>query len=89
MKQLRICSSLNLHQNPGEEISAYIKAGLAFHKKMGFEKLCEVDRVGYKQGKWYGLTWYRLALCDKVAPIVEFPRLDGGAVSAILEKYAR
>ena len=61
----------------------------AFHSKMGFEKLCEVDRVGYKKEKWYGLTWYRLALCDKVAPIVEFPRLDGGAVSAILEKYAR
>ena len=59
----------------------------AFHKKMGFEKLCEVDRVGYKMGKWYGLTWYRLALCDEPAPIIAFPDLDVGAVADILKKY--
>ena len=37
MKKLRICSSLNLHQHSREHISSYIKAGLLFHKKMGFD----------------------------------------------------
>ena len=59
----------------------------AFHSKMGFEKLCEVDRVGYKQGKWYGLTWYRLALCDEPATVIAFPDLEGDAVADILKKY--
>lgn len=61
----------------------------AFHSKMGFEKLCEVDRVGYKKEKWYGLTWYRLALCDKPEPIVAFPKLEGKEVDRILAKYGR
>ena len=55
----------------------------------GFEKLCEVDRVGYKKEKWYGLTWYRLALCDKPEPIVAFPKLEGKEVDRILAKYGR
>ena len=37
MKKLRICSSLNLHYYPREDISSYIKAGLLFHKEMGFD----------------------------------------------------
>ena len=53
MKQLRICSSLNLHQNPGEEISAYIKAGLAFHKKMGFDAAdLSLEKMGLAAKDW-------------------------------------
>lgn len=57
----------------------------AFHSKMGFEKLCEVDRVGYKKGKWYGLTWYRLVLCEgEPKPIIPFPALDAKVIGEIL-----
>ena len=37
MKKLRKSSSINLHSYSRENISEYIKAGLEFHKKMGFD----------------------------------------------------
>lgn len=37
MKNLRKCSSLNLHSGLRENISEYIKAGLEFHKENGFD----------------------------------------------------
>ena len=39
MKHLRISSPLNLHYHPQENISEYIKAGLLFHKEMGFDSV--------------------------------------------------
>lgn len=37
MKKLRTCSSLNLHYHPKDDLSDYIKTGLAFHKEMGLD----------------------------------------------------
>lgn len=37
MKDLTISSSLSLHKHSKENISEYVRAGLEFHKKMGFE----------------------------------------------------
>lgn len=37
MGKLRISSTLNLHSGSRENISAYIRAGLEFHKKIGFD----------------------------------------------------
>ncbi len=37
MKQLHTCSSLNLHCYPKDSLSDYIREGLLFHKKMGFD----------------------------------------------------
>ncbi len=37
MKKMRVSSSLNLHSCSKENISEYVRAGLAFHKKMGFD----------------------------------------------------
>jgi len=37
MKKLRVCSGLNLHAYPKEDLSAYLRAGLEFHKENGFD----------------------------------------------------
>jgi sugar phosphate isomerase/epimerase len=37
MKKLRKSSSLNLHVNPKTDVYDYIRKGLEFHKKMGFD----------------------------------------------------
>ena len=48
-----------------------------FHEKIGFSKLCEIPKVGYKNERWYGITWYCLSLSDGAPkPIIPFPNLD-------------
>lgn len=37
MEKLRVCSGLNLHSYPKDDLSAYLRAGLAFHKENGFD----------------------------------------------------
>ncbi|MBE6597066.1 MAG: sugar phosphate isomerase/epimerase [Ruminococcaceae bacterium] len=37
MKKLRVSSPLTLHYHSKEDVSEYIRAGLCFHKEMGFE----------------------------------------------------
>ena len=59
----------------------------SFHKKMGFEKLCEIPCIGYKMEKWYGVTWYCLKLCDGAPkPIISFPDMDEKTIGEILNE---
>lgn len=57
-----------------------------FHKSMGFEKLCEIPQTGFKMGKWYGITWYRMQVSDNGTPkpIIPFPTLDSDTVDKAL-----
>lgn len=43
MKQLRVCSSLNLHAYPKESLSDYIRQGLLFHKEACFDGLLNYE----------------------------------------------
>ena len=58
----------------------------AFHISMGFEKLCEIPQTGFKMGKWYGITWYRMQVADNDTPkpIIPFPTLDSDIVKNAL-----
>lgn len=59
----------------------------AFHVKAGFEKICEIPAVGYKNSEWHGLLWYALRLAGEgePKPIIPFPQLDAGEVERLLE----
>lgn len=45
---------------------------LAFHEKMGFEKVAEFEEQGYKMGRWLSVFWYEKQLngedCAKSFP---------------------
>lgn len=35
-----------------------------FHRSLGFEQSGLFPNVGYKNGRWWGVTWYQLTLTD-------------------------
>ena len=61
-----------------------------FHEKMGFMKLCEIPKAGYKNQNWYGITWYSLSLCGgKPKPIIPFPDLGSEAIEGIISDASK
>ena len=61
-------------------------ASEAFHKSMGFEKICEIPATGYKMGEWHGISWYALRIdeCREPKPIIPFTELDAETVEKAL-----
>lgn len=43
-------------------ITSENKESVAFHKAQGFESLAQFDHLGYKQGRWLGVTYMRKTL---------------------------
>ena len=39
-------------------------ASIAFHEKMGFEKVGHFTNIGFKFNKWKGIVWYRKQIGD-------------------------
>lgn len=37
MKKMRLCSQINLHGSVGDDVNKFVRDGLEFHKKMGFD----------------------------------------------------
>ena len=64
---------------------------IAFHEKMGFEKVCEIPTIGYKHGEWCGIAWYQKRMTDTTTPeaIIPFPELDKNTVEKILNSHNR
>lgn len=44
------------------------EASAAFHKKLGFQEEARLDKVGYKNGEWRGLSYYTLTLNELENP---------------------
>lgn len=36
----------------------------ALHRSVGFEKIAEFTKTGYKNGEWRSVTWYEMKLCE-------------------------
>lgn len=60
----------------------------ALHCAVGFEKIAEFTKTGYKNGEWRSVTWYEMKLCDfesePEAPIPVYD-LPSEAVRKILQ----
>lgn len=75
------CTAVALvtHPNPGSEV---------FHKAMGFAQAACLEHMGYKQGKWLGLSYFTCALQPLPAAPKPPQRLDAlcpDAVQAVLQ----
>jgi len=36
----------------------------ALHRSVGFEKIAEFTKTGYKNGEWRSVSWYEMKLCE-------------------------
>ena len=67
-------------------------ASEAFHEKMGFVRTGLQERVGYKNGRWLGVSFYQRALGSydpAPAPLRPIGELSPGDIGGILEKYSQ
>lgn len=48
-------------------------ASVALHESLGFEKVGHFDDVGYKDGVWHDVGWWRLRLSNPSAPDPPLP----------------
>lgn len=40
-------------------------ATVRFHERLGFERFADFPRVGYTQGEWHDVRWWRREIADK------------------------
>ena len=68
------------------------EASVAFHARLGFERIAHYRKVGYKLGRWYDVVWMQRALAgDRPGPgePVPFSRLRSEAsVRKVLDASA-
>lgn len=67
--------------NPGSE---------RLHQAMGFDRLGEFPKAGYKHGRWVNTVWYGKAIIPydiPAKPFIPFPLLDAKSVSEVLEAF--
>ncbi len=95
MKKLSICSQLNLHSYPRENISEYIRAGLEFNKKMGFECVdFSTELLGLANTGWQERTERAIADSNEIGldyRVCHLPFIGGGGVkdAAYFEMFDR
>lgn len=44
------------------------QASMAFHERMGYRKMAEMPRTGFKMGRWLSVIWYEKRLRDPADP---------------------
>ena len=64
-------------------------ASVGLHEALGFERIGAFEAIGFKHGRWHGVTWYGLELGprdDDPVPLVPLPAIAGSeAVAGALE----
>ena len=69
------------HPNPRSE---------AFHRLAGFKQTAFLEDIGFKHGRWIGLTYYHLLLnpkSDNPAPVIPFTQMDSSKIAVILDHF--
>jgi phosphinothricin acetyltransferase len=57
------------------------------HEALGFRRVGTFEAIGFKSGRWHGVTWFALELGSrdgKPAPLVPLPELDSRDIEAAL-----
>lgn len=49
-------------------ISLPNNASILFHESMGFKKIAEYDKIGYKFGKWHSVGWWQKSFDKMINP---------------------
>jgi len=79
LKKMGICNFYACIGYP-EQADEYLTANSAeFHAHLGFEKIGEFHRCGYKFGRWYNMIWMEKLIgshSHPQAPVVPYPELD-------------
>lgn len=63
------------------------KRSLAFHERMGFERIGLHHNVGYKLGEWHNVSIYERHIGshpNPPQPFIPIPQLDAGEVAGII-----
>ncbi|MBA2240105.1 MAG: N-acetyltransferase [Solirubrobacterales bacterium] len=47
------------------------EASLRLHRALGFEPVGTYEAIGWKQGRWHDVSWWRLALAEPATPPTE------------------
>lgn len=78
LRSMGICNMYACIGYPEQEDAYLTKNSAEFHSHMGFEKIGEFHRCGYKFGRWYHMIWMEKLIgshSDNQAPVVPFPEL--------------
>lgn len=59
-----------------------------FHARVGFERFARFPGVGFKQGHWWDVEWWRFALAEPGQPEAIRPITDSRLREAIAERLA-
>lgn len=62
---------------------------LAFHERLGFQRVGLYRNMGYKLGEWHSVSVYQLPIGgypNPPQPLLPLPRLDAAGVEAILQQ---
>ena len=65
--------------SPPQEDEHLTCASLRFHARMGFRKVGEFPRCGYKFGRWYDMVWMEKRLAEPASPllpVIPFPEAE-------------
>lgn len=65
---------------PEVEDEYLTRDSVRFHERMGFARVGEFHRCGYKFGRWYGMVWLEKLIgahSGQPEPVVPFERLRG------------
>jgi L-amino acid N-acyltransferase YncA len=68
------------------------EASEKLHRKLGFEKFAEYEKIGCKFGKWHSVGWWRLQLNtydNSPEPPVPFNKVSRPSLDPILQRAAQ
>ncbi len=61
------------------------QATVEFHDRLGFERLVDFPKMGYTEGKWHDVAWWRYEInpkCDEPEPIIPFADLRANGIDS-------
>ena len=77
------CTILGYPEVPDEYLT---KDSMEFHRRMGYTKIGEFHKCGYKFGRWYDMIWMEKFIGEHIEnpkPVIPFSELDTDILAEI------